>query len=474
MNRPEFAESLAALLDSPQDEAARDFVYHYAPIILFDEREPFLPLAGGYTVFTEDGPSASFRRDVALRGADAAIEYAIWWDWDIEHLYELEHVWVYVKDDEVMRVEASWHGKMHDMLSGPHEPVRGTHPVVYSQPGKHAFAAMPDWYDEFKAWAPRQSQTNRLAGAGGVLAPAMFGGKISECPLYNTLVRTYMQRMCFDASWSFTNEFSFNREQMVPWKTLFEWIPSRVNLWTSIMEQEIAPSEYRYLRIGHRGARAYAPDNTLTSFKKAIELDADFSELDVHLTADGKIAVIHDDMLRTNDGQFLKVHEHTLEELQRVDLGGGERVPELKEVFALARQSFMGLLIEIKDGRVIPQLAGLFTESWMKRLVMVSSFRPDWVAEFGAAVPGVSTAVLFESANINAVALAKAAGAQYVDPCWEGLRDDPADLLTEEWMKAVREANLGIICWSEQRPKVIEHLRQIGVDALCSDQPDLL
>jgi len=72
------------------------------------------------------------------------------------------------------------------------------------------------------------------------------------------------------------------------------------------------------------------------------------------------------------------------------------------------------------------------------------------------------------------VALAKAAGAEYVDPCWSGPGDDPTVFLTKEWMKAVREAGLGIICWSEQRPKVIERLREIGVDALCSDQPDLL
>ena len=74
-------------------------------MLLFDACEPFLPLAAGYTLFRQSGPSPSFRQgfavDLAPPGhppARLAIEYAIWWDWDIGHLYELEHVWVYVDE----------------------------------------------------------------------------------------------------------------------------------------------------------------------------------------------------------------------------------------------------------------------------------------------------------------------------------------------------------------------------------------
>src|SRR6476659_4107068 len=90
-----------ALLAEPADPTTRAVAARYAPIIEFDQHEPFLPLAAGYTLFQAAAPSPSFRRDVLLYAPDQppaqlVIEYAIWWGWDINHLYELEHVWVFV------------------------------------------------------------------------------------------------------------------------------------------------------------------------------------------------------------------------------------------------------------------------------------------------------------------------------------------------------------------------------------------
>ena len=103
-----------------------------------------MPLAAGYTIFRASGPSLSFSRG---RTVDVqppvrmAIEYAIWWDWDIGHLYELEHIWVFVDEDgRVGALEASWHGGYHDMSLSGHLALDGDHPVVFSEPGKHAFA----------------------------------------------------------------------------------------------------------------------------------------------------------------------------------------------------------------------------------------------------------------------------------------------------------------------------------------------
>src|SRR6476659_1354011 len=105
-----------ALLAAPADPAARALAARYAPIILFDLREPFLPLAAGYTLFRADAPSPSFPREITLGATDhppaeLVIEYAIWWDWDIQHLYELEHAWVYLDAArQVINAEASWPG----------------------------------------------------------------------------------------------------------------------------------------------------------------------------------------------------------------------------------------------------------------------------------------------------------------------------------------------------------------------------
>ena len=79
---------LASLLSMPQDESERALAVRYAPVLLFDAREPFLPLAAGYTLFRQSGPSPSFRQSFVVDlappdhpPARLAIEYAIWWDW---------------------------------------------------------------------------------------------------------------------------------------------------------------------------------------------------------------------------------------------------------------------------------------------------------------------------------------------------------------------------------------------------------
>ncbi len=85
------------------------------------------------------------------------------------------------------------------------------------------------------------------------------------------------------------------------------------------------------LRVGHRGAKAYAPENTLASFRKAIEIGVDAIELDVRKTKDGHLIVIHDaDVKRTTNGKGL-VSELTLEQIKSFNAGEGERIPTLQE-----------------------------------------------------------------------------------------------------------------------------------------------
>jgi len=106
--------------------------------------------------------------------------------------------------------------------------------------------------------------------------------------------------------------------------------------------------------------------------------------------------------------------------------------------------------------------------------VIVGSFRPDWLADLKQAAPEIQTSVLFSSPAIDACALASAAHADYVHPCWEWRDARPDELLTDDWVARVRAAGLGIICWHEERPAVIAGLRRRGVDGICSDRPELL
>lgn len=478
--------SLRALLLTEQAEEERRLAARYAPIIRFDARDPFLPLAVGYTIFRADGDSPSFPRRIELQPtggppAALAIEYAIWWDWDIEHLYELEHAWVFVDAaGQVCRGEASWHGGLHDMAQGGRLPLEEDRLVLFSEPGKHAFAPDPSWFRERRSARDLRDQTMRRAGSGGVWVTPLLERKIRplRTPYANTLVRTYLQRHAFEPAWEFTQRTPIRADQLVPWSALRSWIPSRVAGWIQQLAQTLRPEELRFLRIAHRGASAHVAENTLAAFRKAAELQADMVELDVQLTADGALVVIHDLTVdRLTEGRGA-VSDLTLAQLKALTVQGPdgrrEPIPTFEEAIACCLEEGLGLYVELKTGDAVPAVVEAIQRFDIKQQAIVGSFRPDWVAAVKLLDPTIPTSVLFGAPNVDPVKLAQAVNAEYVHPCWETAAPQPHRLLTQAWMERVRGAELGIILWHEERPEEIAALRRIGVDGICSNAPELL
>ena len=141
---------------------------------------------------------------------------------------------------------------------------------------------------------------------------------------------------------------------------------------------EAARADGRIMLGGHRGNPAEYPENTLVSFRSAIAAGCDLVECDVHLTADGELAVIHDHLLeRTTNGTGL-VGVHTLAELRELDAGKGEKIPLLEELFDLCRDR-VGLVIETKQNPIPypgleERLAAAIREHEMTEQVRVISF----------------------------------------------------------------------------------------------------
>ena len=159
--------------------------------------------------------------------------------------------------------------------------------------------------------------------------------------------------------------------------------------------------------IAHRGFSGAAPENTLAAFEKAIEVGADMFELDVLLSRDGRVVVIHDDTLdRTTDGEG-KVAAFTLAELKKLDAGSwfsaefaGERIPTLEEALRLAKGCIL-VNVEIKTeavGRgVVAKALEVIDELDMKDNVVISSFDPTALAKARELHPGIRTASLFDA-----------------------------------------------------------------------------
>jgi hypothetical protein len=211
-----------------------DLVARFAPSIRFDEAEPFFPLAIGYTIFRGEEQSPSFFRRIRHDWRPdwaTAIEYAIWWDWDIGHLYELEHVWVYLdKADNLVWVEASSHGSYASMvLEDKTIPLDDTHPMVYSQPGKHAFSPTPHWFEMFRDVVFAEAFTH--AGRGGVLVKDEYRHQIAKTSEADALVASWLREKAFAPTMKFNRLFRATQDMLVPWPILDAWIPRRVNWW---------------------------------------------------------------------------------------------------------------------------------------------------------------------------------------------------------------------------------------------------
>lgn len=208
-------------------EKILDIVREYAPYIFFDDKEPFFPRMVGYTIFEETQRSSSFNRiiEIGKYGVRYAIEYAIYWDYDITHLYDLEHFWVFVGENgEVVDAQGSFHGKYLTMLMKDRSNIiDDTHVKIYSQPGKHAFAPIPTLFD----YVPGvETSTYEDVGIDGLVVTEIIAkGRYDTTPEINEAVQKYMQKYKFRPSHNYSRLYDITAKELVEWKVLDDSIP---------------------------------------------------------------------------------------------------------------------------------------------------------------------------------------------------------------------------------------------------------
>jgi glycerophosphoryl diester phosphodiesterase len=346
--------------------------------------------------------------------------------------------------------------------------------TLFSEPGKHAFAPFSDWLIE------RKPKTVKSCGARsgrmGVHVTPLFDGLIHDrLPLNNNVVRAHLERLAFAPTYEFSQQFDLANVALVPWGTLFEWIPSRVKWWADHLRETTPPNRRHPLRIAHRGASAYAQEGSQSSIVKAEALGADMVEIDIRVTADGVPVIAHDGDLRRVFGVNGLISEMTLDMLNAATPPDREPILTFDEMVTLCARLELGLYLDIKEitPAALERVISILRERGMMRYAIFGSFRPDLVAEVKAAAPDALTSILFASTQVDPVMLAASVKADYVHPCWERF-ESPSSLLTDEWIGRVRSADLGIVCWHEERPHEIAALNALGVDGICSDQPELL
>ena len=217
--------------------------------------------------------------------------------------------------------------------------------------------------------------------------------------------------------------------------------------------------------IGHRGARALEPENTMLSYRKAIELGVDYIECDVHLTKDGHIILMHDHTVdRTTNGTG-PVNAFTFEEIRRLDAGKGEGVPTLQELVDLAK-GIVGLHIELKDENAVESVIALVRKNGVQDEVFLTTGNTEVLARARSLAPELALEHIFGEPPADAIARALSVGATRVSSHFAHL--------TSAFVEEAHQRGLETIAWSPNTKDEIGCALGFGVDLICSDRPDIL
>ena len=230
--------------------------------------------------------------------------------------------------------------------------------------------------------------------------------------------------------------------------------------------------------LGHRGASAYAPENTLPAYELAMEQGADGVELDVHLSKDGELIIMHDERVdRTTDAKgFIK--DYTLAELKCFDASCGKegfagvRIPTLREVYELFRNEDCMINVEIKTDiidypGICDKLLALEDEMGMNGKILYSSFNHYSVCELLMKRPTAKVGLLYMSILTSPWAYAESLGAGCLHPHFITISRTP-DMAAECNRRGI-ETNI----WTVDDPAWMTKLAKQGVTSLITDKPDL-
>ncbi|MHC1783375.1 MAG: glycerophosphodiester phosphodiesterase [Anaerolineaceae bacterium] len=264
-------------------------------------------------------------------------------------------------------------------------------------------------------------------------------------------------------------------------------------------------STRKVLNIAHRGARSLAPENTIAAAKKALELGADMWEMDVAMTADGEMVVIHDDTLtRTSNAAVLfgnrkplKVHNFTLKELRLLDFGSwfnntdpfkqiragnvtleemnsfvGLTIPTLEEALVFTRDNQWRINVEIKDLKgtpgdevVVGKVVKMISDLGMTDQVIISSFQHHYISQVKEINPEIQTGALIEWLDLEPLKTLARTGANAYHP---GTR-----LINAKTIRQIREKGYDINVWTVNKEPSMRKLIKAGATGIITDFPQV-
>ncbi len=228
----------------------------------------------------------------------------------------------------------------------------------------------------------------------------------------------------------------------------------------------------------HRGASAYAPENTLPAFEKAIELGADGIELDVRLSRDGEVMVAHDDTIDRCSNGTGKVRKMTCEQLRSYDYSytfpefHGVTMPTLREAFQLIAPTNLTVNVELKTGifsdtGLERKCVALAEEFGMTNRILYSSFHFSRLKKLHLIDREIPAALLYEGWKSLVI--------RHLDHrSWMALHPEFEDMYRKNAVDKIHRAGQRVHVWTVNEPEDVRRLAALGVDAIITNKPDMV
>jgi len=212
--------------------------------------------------------------------------------------------------------------------------------------------------------------------------------------------------------------------------------------------------------IAHRGASYFEPENTLRSFKRAIEMGADFVEMDIRMSKDKELVVIHDaDVNRTTNGSGL-VKDKTLSELKKLDIGLGERIPTLDEVLKLTKNK-IGLVIEIKEPGTENKIIEKINENNLENVIL-ASFYHESIKNAKKLDPSINAGIIFVCRPVDVIQIAFNANANIIFPSHR--------YMNENMVKEAKKHDITVYPWAIDDPDMFKKFAEMGVNGIVTNK----
>lgn len=214
--------------------------------------------------------------------------------------------------------------------------------------------------------------------------------------------------------------------------------------------------------MGHRGARAYEIENTLESFRRAVELGANAVELDVRHSKDGKLVLSHDENLKRVFGKNVPVSEATLTEMKQLT---GNKILALEEALLFLRGKVEKILVELKEAGYEKKVLDVIRKEKLQDRIIVVSFHEEVLARVRKLSKKIEVGLIYAKFR-NPLETARKLDAQYLVPLYR--------FVHAKDVENAHKNNLKVIVWTINAKEEAREFVAKGVDGIASDKPDIL